>query len=46
MQGVNKESILCIQTDIKYYTNGQKKGYRVYMTNDSKVNLKHSIVLT
>ena len=28
------------------YTNGQKKGYTVYMLNYSLVNLEHSIVLT
>ena len=28
------------------YTNGQKKGYTVYMSNYSIVNLKHSSFLT
>ena len=39
----------CVQRDRdlwRIYTNGQKKGYTVYMLNYSPVYLKHSIFLT
>ena len=35
-----------VQTMSVKYTNGQKKGYTVYMSNYSIVNLKHSMFLT
>ena len=38
--------LCCLNTGTYIYTNGQKKGYTVYMSNYAVVNLKHSSFLT